>query len=52
MVCVQDPSVRLIRELKAEIERLKAIISASNLVGSTFGDNTACMQMKPAFIPE
>lgn len=29
---LQDPNVRLIRELKAEIQRLKAIITASNLV--------------------
>ena len=47
MVYVQDPNVRLIRELKAEILRLKAIISASNLVGQAYCDNTACMQMKP-----
>ena len=46
MVYVQDPNVRLIRELKAEIHRLKAIISASNLVGPAYYDNTACMQMK------
>ena len=32
-IYIQDPNVRLIRELKAEIKRLKMIIEDGNLVG-------------------
>ena len=40
---LQDPNVRLIRELKAEIQRLKAIITASNLVSLSLAMYILCI---------